>query len=172
MRGLGAASSNGNVKLSQTMSTQDDRTPLGNWPFGAFAAVGALITPGSPAIEAIDARVWQRGDAGRTTQDIVGSEGLFRWDITSLLLVVILDIVVATAAHPVHAGEREPQPLALIILNISRRALRMLLRVRAIRAVSQQSLDRACFANTNESQPISPSRPSGITWPGRELSRR
>jgi hypothetical protein len=32
-------------------------------PFGAFVAVEALITP---------------GDAGRTTQDILGSEGLFR----------------------------------------------------------------------------------------------
>lgn len=52
--------------------------------------------------------------------------GLFRSGIISLILVVILNIVVAAAAHPVHSGE--PQPLALIILNISRRALRMLLR--------------------------------------------
>jgi hypothetical protein len=51
-------------------------------PFGAFVAVEALITP---------------GDAGRTTQDILGSEGLFRWGIASLILVVILDIVMAAA---------------------------------------------------------------------------
>jgi hypothetical protein len=50
--------------------------------FGAFGAVGALITP---------------GDAAKTAQDILGSEGLFRWGIASLILVVILDIVVAVA---------------------------------------------------------------------------
>jgi hypothetical protein len=50
--------------------------------FGAFGAVGRLVTP---------------GDAGRTTQDILGSEGLFRWGIASLILVVIFDIVVAAA---------------------------------------------------------------------------
>jgi hypothetical protein len=50
--------------------------------FGAFGAVGALITP---------------GDAAKTAQDILASEGLFRWGIASLILVVILDIVVAAA---------------------------------------------------------------------------
>src|SRR5829696_2994195 len=50
--------------------------------FGAYGAVGALVTP---------------GDAGRTAQDILGSEGLFRWGIASLILVVILDIIVAAA---------------------------------------------------------------------------
>ena len=47
-----------------------------------FGAIGALVTP---------------GDAARTAQDILGSEGLFRWGIASLILVVILDIVVAAA---------------------------------------------------------------------------
>ena len=51
-------------------------------PFGVFGAIGALVTP---------------GDAARTAQDILGSEGLFRWGIASLILVVILDIVVAAA---------------------------------------------------------------------------
>ena len=51
-------------------------------PFGVFGATGALITP---------------GDAAKTAQDILGSEGLFRWGIASLILVVILDIVVAAA---------------------------------------------------------------------------
>jgi hypothetical protein len=50
--------------------------------FGAYGAVGALVTP---------------GDAGRTAQDILGSEGLFRFGIASLFLVVILDIIVAAA---------------------------------------------------------------------------
>src|SRR5215217_8406561 len=54
--------------------------------FGAYGAVGALVTP---------------GDAGRTAQDILGSEGLFRWGIASLFLVVILDIVVAAALFTV-----------------------------------------------------------------------
>src|SRR5215210_5399851 len=62
-------------------------------PFGVFGAVGALVTP---------------GDAGRTAQDILGSEGLFRWGIASLILVVILDIVVAAALftvfEPVNRG--------------------------------------------------------------------
>ena len=55
-------------------------------PFGVFGAVGALVTP---------------GDAGRTAQDILGSEGLFRWGIASLILVVILDVVVAAALYTV-----------------------------------------------------------------------
>jgi hypothetical protein len=54
--------------------------------FGAYGAVGALVTP---------------GDAGRTAQEILGSEGLFRWGIASLFLVVILDIVVAAALFTV-----------------------------------------------------------------------
>jgi hypothetical protein len=54
--------------------------------FGAYGAVGALVTP---------------GDAGRTAQDILGSEGLFRLGIASLFLVVILDIIVAVALFTV-----------------------------------------------------------------------
>jgi hypothetical protein len=51
-------------------------------PFGTFGAVGRLVTP---------------GDAAKTAQDILGSEGLFRWGIASLILVVILDVIVAAA---------------------------------------------------------------------------
>jgi hypothetical protein len=50
--------------------------------FGAFGAVGRLVTA---------------EDASRTAQDILGSEGLFRWGIASLFLVVILDVIVAAA---------------------------------------------------------------------------
>ena len=50
--------------------------------FGAFGAVGRLVTP---------------EDAGRTAQDILGSEGLFRLGVASLFLVVILDVIVAVA---------------------------------------------------------------------------
>jgi hypothetical protein len=50
--------------------------------FGEYGAVRALVTP---------------GDAGRTAQDILGSEGLFRGGIASLFLVVILDVIVAAA---------------------------------------------------------------------------
>ena len=50
--------------------------------FGEYGAVRTLITP---------------GDAGRTAQDILGSEGLFRLGIASLFVVVILDIIVAAA---------------------------------------------------------------------------
>ena len=50
--------------------------------FGAFGAVGRLVTP---------------GDASRTAQDILSSEGLFRWGVASLILVVILDVIVAAA---------------------------------------------------------------------------
>ena len=55
-------------------------------PFGTFVAVEGLVTP---------------GDAGRTAQDILGSEGLFRWGIASLILVVILDVIVAAALFTV-----------------------------------------------------------------------
>lgn len=51
-------------------------------PFAVFGAIGALITP---------------GNAVRTAQDITGSEGLFRWGIVGLILVVVLDVVVAVA---------------------------------------------------------------------------
>lgn len=54
--------------------------------FGAYGAVGRLVTP---------------GDAGRTAEDILGSEGLFRLGIASLFLVVILDIIVAAALFTV-----------------------------------------------------------------------
>jgi hypothetical protein len=50
--------------------------------FGNFIAVGALVT---------------RGDAAKTAQDILASEGLFRWGVASLILVAVLDIIVAGA---------------------------------------------------------------------------
>ena len=55
-------------------------------PFGTFVAVEGLVTP---------------GDAGRTAQDIISSEGMFRWGIASLILVVILDVIVAAALFTV-----------------------------------------------------------------------
>lgn len=55
-------------------------------PFATFGAVGGLVTP---------------GDAAKTAQDILGSEGLFRWGIASLILVVILDVIVAAALFTV-----------------------------------------------------------------------
>jgi hypothetical protein len=69
-------------------------------PFGVFGAVGALVTP---------------GDAGRTAQNILGSEGLFRWGIASLILVVILDVVVAAALFTVF----EPVSRGLSIMAAS-----------------------------------------------------
>jgi hypothetical protein len=54
--------------------------------FGTFLAVEGLVTP---------------GDAGRTAQDILGSEGMFRLGIASLILVAILDVIVAVALFTV-----------------------------------------------------------------------
>lgn len=51
-------------------------------PLGVFGAIGSLVVP---------------GNATTTTQNILGSEGLFRWGIAGLILIVILDIVVAAA---------------------------------------------------------------------------
>lgn len=48
--------------------------------FGNFVAVEGLVTP---------------GDAGRTAEAILGSEGTFRLGVVSLYLVVVLDLVVA-----------------------------------------------------------------------------
>src|SRR3712207_2574029 len=48
--------------------------------FGNSVAVEGLVTPGG---------------AGRTAQDVVASEGLFRLGIASVLAVVALDVVVA-----------------------------------------------------------------------------
>jgi len=49
---------------------------------GNFVAVQPLITP---------------GDAGKTAQDILNSEALFRWGIASLVLAAVLDMIVAGA---------------------------------------------------------------------------
>lgn len=60
---------------------------------GNFVAVEGLVTP---------------GDAARTAADITASEGLFRFGIANLLVVVLLDVVVAVALYrvfrPVGAG--------------------------------------------------------------------
>jgi Domain of unknown function (DUF4386) len=53
---------------------------------GNFVAVQGLVT---------------QGDAARTAQDVMGSEGLFRLGIVSLFLVVALDVVVAWALYRV-----------------------------------------------------------------------
>jgi hypothetical protein len=50
--------------------------------FGNFVAVEGLVTP---------------GDAGRTAEDILASEGTFRVGVLALYLVVVLDVVVAWA---------------------------------------------------------------------------
>jgi len=49
---------------------------------GVFGATAPLVTPGDPT---------------KTAQDILGAEGLFRWGIACLIVVVILDVVVAAA---------------------------------------------------------------------------
>lgn len=54
--------------------------------FGIFVALEGLVT---------------QGDAAQTATDIMGSEGLFRFGIVSLFLVVALDVVVAWALYRV-----------------------------------------------------------------------
>jgi hypothetical protein len=50
--------------------------------FGVFGATAPLVTS---------------GDAAKTAQDILGSQGLFRWGLVCLILVVVLDVIVAVA---------------------------------------------------------------------------
>jgi hypothetical protein len=61
--------------------------------FGVFGATAPLITS---------------GDAAKTAQDILGSQGLFRSGVACLVLVVVLDVVVAAALQtlflPVNRG--------------------------------------------------------------------
>ena len=52
--------------------------------FAVFGAIAAQITP---------------GDATRTAQDIAASQGVFRLGIAGLIVVVILDVIVATALY-------------------------------------------------------------------------
>ena len=52
--------------------------------FAVFGAISAQITP---------------GDATRTAQDIAASQGVFRLGIAGLMIVVILDVIVATALY-------------------------------------------------------------------------
>lgn len=54
--------------------------------FGALVAVEGLVT---------------QGDAARTATDIMASEGMFRFGIVSLYLVIALDVVVAWALYRV-----------------------------------------------------------------------
>jgi hypothetical protein len=54
--------------------------------FGYFAVVEGLVTP---------------GDAAQTARDITASEGLFRFGIATLFLVVALDVVVAWGLYRV-----------------------------------------------------------------------
>jgi Domain of unknown function (DUF4386) len=54
--------------------------------FGNFVAIQGLVT---------------RQDAAKTARDVLGSEGMFRLGIASLLLVVALDVVVAWALYRV-----------------------------------------------------------------------
>ena len=52
--------------------------------FAVFGAIAPQITP---------------GDATRTAQDIAASQGVFRLGIAGLIVVVILDVIVATALY-------------------------------------------------------------------------
>ncbi len=54
--------------------------------FGYFAAVEGLVTP---------------GDAAQTARNITASEGLFRFGVVSLFLVIALDVVVAWGSYRV-----------------------------------------------------------------------
>jgi len=60
--------------------------------FGYLVAVKGLVTQGDPA---------------RTAKDIMGSEGMFRFGILSLFLVVALDVVVAWALYRVFSPVSE-----------------------------------------------------------------
>lgn len=53
---------------------------------GNFVGVAGLVTP---------------GDAARTATDVTESDGLFRFGILSLLVVIALDVVVAVALYRV-----------------------------------------------------------------------
>ncbi|HEX5906233.1 MAG TPA: DUF4386 domain-containing protein [Propionibacteriaceae bacterium] len=50
--------------------------------FGNFVAIQSLVTP---------------GDAAKTAIDISNSEALFRWGVTSLIVIAVLDVIVAGA---------------------------------------------------------------------------
>ena len=54
--------------------------------FGKFVALDGLVT---------------EGNAAQTAQDIMASEGLFRFGIASLILVIALDVVIACALYRV-----------------------------------------------------------------------
>ena len=57
--------------------------------FAVFGAIAPQITP---------------GDATRTAQDIAASQGVFRLGIAGLMIVVILDVIVATALYILFAA--------------------------------------------------------------------
>ncbi len=77
---------------------------------GLVAGIGLLlmaVLAGFANFGVIEGLVAQ-GDAARTAQNIIASEGLFRFGVVSLILVAILDVVVAWALKtffkPVHKG--------------------------------------------------------------------
>ena len=74
------------------------------------AGIGLLVMSGLAgfAMLGVLERLVTDGDAERTARDVMGSEGVFRLAIVSLLLVVVLDVVVAWALlrvfRPASAG--------------------------------------------------------------------
>ncbi|WP_198676400.1 DUF4386 domain-containing protein [Kribbella monticola] len=68
---------------------------------GLVAGVGLLLLAVLAALAnfGVVERLVTEDDAARTALDISASEGLFRWGIAALMLVVPLDVVVLFGAH-------------------------------------------------------------------------
>jgi hypothetical protein len=88
---------------------------------GLVAGVGLLMLAVLAALAnfGVVERLVTEGDAFRTALDISGSEGLFRWGIAALVLVVVLDVVVAWALQQFFQGVHRELSMLAAWLRIS-----------------------------------------------------
>ena len=92
---------------------------------GLVAGVGLLVLAVLAGLAnfGVIERLVTKDDASRTALDITASEGLFRWGIAALVLVVLLDVVVAWALQEFFKGVHRELSMLAAWLRISYAAI-------------------------------------------------
>jgi hypothetical protein len=92
---------------------------------GRVAGVGLLVLAVLAGLAnfGVIERLVTKGDASRTALDIAASDGLFRWGIAALLVVVVLDVVVAWALQEFFQGVHRELSMLAAWLRISYAAI-------------------------------------------------
>jgi hypothetical protein len=92
---------------------------------GLVAGIGLLVIAVLAGLAnfGVVERLVTKDDASRTALDIAASEGLFRWGIAALLVVVVLDVVVAWALQEFFQGVNRELSMLAAWLRISYAAI-------------------------------------------------